>query len=247
MPPCEFERCQAIGVCGNLSVHARYRRAGAVSSAAAAHFAGNGASGRLIAWNRLDPHDRHAWLAVRAACRKDWLGRRPLNVDDGFVHVLERRSLASPFARGGSESTVGPDGWTFRQGRGSSGPRWNSEAARPRLGLARPAGWRRLGEILIRGGELSEAAVLAEDMGRQADLRLEGFLLSSRVALARGLPDEARHWMDLALAAVKCQGTADNVRRLVQPYRKMRWMIPIVLVGIFPLSLSIRSKVASPE
>jgi GT2 family glycosyltransferase/tetratricopeptide (TPR) repeat protein/2-polyprenyl-3-methyl-5-hydroxy-6-metoxy-1,4-benzoquinol methylase len=51
-------------------------------------------------------------------------------------------------------------------------------------------GWRGLGETLIRRGRFEEAGAVAERLLSDESLRVEGFLIKSRIALARGrIPD----------------------------------------------------------
>jgi tetratricopeptide (TPR) repeat protein len=61
-------------------------------------------------------------------------------------------------------------------------------------------GRRGLGEIFLRRGRFAEAAALAEEMGGEASLRLEGLLLKSRIGMAAGSAEEARDWLERALA-----------------------------------------------
>jgi GT2 family glycosyltransferase/tetratricopeptide (TPR) repeat protein/2-polyprenyl-3-methyl-5-hydroxy-6-metoxy-1,4-benzoquinol methylase len=62
------------------------------------------------------------------------------------------------------------------------------------------AGWRGLGEILIRAGRLQEAMALGVDLLREDFLQVEGCLLRSRVAVAAGKVREARGEVENALA-----------------------------------------------
>jgi tetratricopeptide (TPR) repeat protein len=54
--------------------------------------------------------------------------------------------------------------------------------------------------FLFFKGRIGEARALAEKLRRETPLRVEALLLRSRVALAQGLPDDARRWLDLALS-----------------------------------------------
>ncbi|MHB1560028.1 MAG: glycosyltransferase [Isosphaeraceae bacterium] len=60
------------------------------------------------------------------------------------------------------------------------------------------AGWRGLGEALIRGGRSAEAAALAERMLADVAIRVEGHLLRSRLASLSGQIDDARAELDRA-------------------------------------------------
>ncbi len=62
------------------------------------------------------------------------------------------------------------------------------------------AGWRGLGEALIRGGRSAEAAALAERMLDNVAIRVEGHLLRSRLTSLSGRMDEARADLDRAEA-----------------------------------------------
>jgi GT2 family glycosyltransferase/tetratricopeptide (TPR) repeat protein/2-polyprenyl-3-methyl-5-hydroxy-6-metoxy-1,4-benzoquinol methylase len=61
------------------------------------------------------------------------------------------------------------------------------------------AGWRGLGETLVRRGSTKQAAAIARQMAGEPALRQEGFLLMSRITVASGSANEARNWLELAL------------------------------------------------
>jgi GT2 family glycosyltransferase/tetratricopeptide (TPR) repeat protein/2-polyprenyl-3-methyl-5-hydroxy-6-metoxy-1,4-benzoquinol methylase len=79
---------------------------------------------------------------------------------------------------------------------------------------AHRAGWRGLGEILLRRGRVEEASALAGEMSRRAALRVEGSLLRSRVALAMGDIVEARRELERALA--QCPDDPEALRSQCQ-------------------------------
>jgi O-antigen biosynthesis protein len=92
------------------------------------------------------------------------------------------------------------------------------------------AGWRGLGEALVRGGRSTEADALAERMLANDSTRVEGRLLKDRLALLSGRIDEARAELDRAIEEfpedletlrVRCQflfehGTPDEAERALK-------------------------------
>jgi tetratricopeptide (TPR) repeat protein len=62
------------------------------------------------------------------------------------------------------------------------------------------AGWRGLGETLLRGGRLAEAQSLAQRLMEDRPVRIEGLLLRAQIAQRLGRPGEARAALDEAAA-----------------------------------------------
>jgi tetratricopeptide (TPR) repeat protein len=62
------------------------------------------------------------------------------------------------------------------------------------------AGWRGLGETVLRQGRFEAGERLADELMQKAPLLHEGLLLKSRIAMALGSAAEARRWLDRALA-----------------------------------------------
>jgi tetratricopeptide (TPR) repeat protein len=63
-----------------------------------------------------------------------------------------------------------------------------------------PQGWRGLSETMLRAGRFAELDALADHMSGIGELRIEGLLVRSRLAKARGLLQEARIALDRAIA-----------------------------------------------
>ena len=61
-------------------------------------------------------------------------------------------------------------------------------------------GWRGVGDTMLRAGRFAELDSLAENLLTVAELRVEGLLMKSRTAKARGMLGDARDALDRALA-----------------------------------------------
>jgi tetratricopeptide (TPR) repeat protein len=93
--------------------------------------------------------------------------------------------------------------------------RWWREVVREVPGY-RP-GWRGLGETLLGAGRLATAEALAEELKRDATLRIEGMLLEGRLALARGGTTEALAAVDRAVSECPTDAEALRQRRRLVP------------------------------
>jgi tetratricopeptide (TPR) repeat protein len=79
------------------------------------------------------------------------------------------------------------------------GPDWLQREVESAAPQHRP-GWRGLGDTLLRAGRIENAEELSRDLLNKGDVRIEGLLLRSGIALAAGWPGNAREALDQAIA-----------------------------------------------